>query len=462
MSETAFADVSFTDAQTAAWGGAVCTAAMLAPMSSLGKARLAAIEVLNPAVLAQCVSRGENPLQRLDALRERAGGTPLRAAVNLLPDHGRCDVMVGDVIKAWMQLLARHGVAEALIVDPLLNIARFAEALRFARDSGLVAIAALPYAEDATRDDAYYTDRAIELVAAGAKRVMLRDEAGLLDVDRIATLIPALRAALGSIPLDLHTRCHTGLGPQVALEAVRLKVDRIDAALACVANGASAPSLSLLLRSAARLGLAVRTPASDAAAEAQARLAAVGEQEAYAQSLPWAFELAPYIHQLPGEVAAESTAALRARRIDAHAYAHECEHIRRELGSPPMLQPFARAIARQALAHCSGEPRYATLEPMLRRMLQGVYPELQAAREDLRQRVGISAGPRVPQTAPDDESALLALVAGIEPAAAPPWRELQYEILTPEDALARGLLARWAAYAELSVTGPGIAVRLAH
>jgi oxaloacetate decarboxylase alpha subunit len=50
---------------------------------------------------------------------------------------------------------------------------------------------------------------------------MLRDEAGLLTADRLATLLPALRAGLGDTPLDLHLRCQTALGPMVALEAVR-------------------------------------------------------------------------------------------------------------------------------------------------------------------------------------------------------------------------------------------------
>src|SRR6516165_9540719 len=112
MSVTAFVDVSFTDGQSAAWGSAPNTAMLLAPMSSLASARLAAIEVLSPAVIAQCLARDENPLQRLHALHQLAGATPLRAAVNLLLDHGRCDVLGGEVLGAWLRLLARLGVTE--------------------------------------------------------------------------------------------------------------------------------------------------------------------------------------------------------------------------------------------------------------------------------------------------------------------------------------------------------------
>jgi oxaloacetate decarboxylase alpha subunit len=423
---------------------------------------LAAIEVLSPAVIAQCLARDENPLQRLHALHQLAGATPLRAAVNLLLDHGRCDVLGGEVLGAWLRLLARLGVTEALIIDPLLDSGRLYEALRLSRDVGLTSIGALPYSADAGRDDLFYAACAERLVAAGAARVMLRDEGGLLHADRLATLIPALRAVLGDTPLDLHTRCHTGLGPQVVLEAVRLQVHRIDTALPCVANGASVPSLPLLVRSAGLLGLSVQAPDSERVAEGQARLAAVGDQEGFPQSLPWAFDLAPYVHQLPGEVAAEVMRSLRGRLADLHAYAHECQQIRHDYGSPPMLQPFARAIAVQALAHINGEPRYATLQPGSRRTLQGAYGELAPMRTDLRHRVGALAAPRVPPSPPSDDDALLALVGGIEPSAPPPWQALRYETLSPEHVLAQGLLQRWAAYAKLSVTGPNLAIGFDH
>jgi oxaloacetate decarboxylase alpha subunit len=463
MSNTAFVDVSFTDGQSAAWGGALGTAMLLEPMRSLATAGLAAIEVLSPAVIAQCLARGENPLQRVSAMRERAGATPLRAALNLLPDHGRCDVLGGDVLAAWLALLARLGVSEALIVDPLRDPVRLRAAFGMCVNAGLTAIAALPYCEEAACVDASYAAEAAQLAAMGAARVMLRDEGGLMHADRIATLIPALRAALGDVPLDLHTRCQTGLGPQIVLEAVRLGVDRIDTALPCVANGASVPSLPLLTRSSALLGLAVRTPNAERVAEAQAALAAVGDQEGLPQSLPWAFDLAPYIHNLPGEVAAEAMRWLRGRAADLHRFARECERIRHDLGSPPMLQPFARAIAVQALAHLDGEVRYATLQPALRRILQGIYGKLAPERADLQKRVGSHPAPRVPEPAPRTDDELLALIGGIAPGAPPSWQSsLHYESLTPELALERGLLGRWASYARLSVSGPNLSISLDH
>ena len=462
MSMTTLVDVSLSDGQTAAWGGALGTAMLLGTMSSLGHARLAAIEVLSPAVIAQCLGRGENPLQRVIAMRERAHGTPLRATVNLLPAQGAIDVLAGEALNGWLRVLARSGISEVVLIDPQLDFQRLGNAVQLALANGLTATAALPYVDDHQHGNAHYSACAAQLVQAGAQRIMLRDEAGLLHGDRLPGLLAALRSGADGTPLDLHTRCHTGLGPQVALEAIRLGIDRLDVALPCVANGASTPSLALLIRSAALLQLPLQTPDQARVEEAQAQLAGVADQEGFAENQPWAFDLAPFEHQLPGEIAAEAMQALRdrARLADLFEYSRECTRIRQELGNPPMLQPFARAIAHQALEHLDASPRYATLQPTLRRWLQGCYGPIDTSLNSLQQRIGAVAHPGRGIDVPACDEALAALVCGCP--ALPPLHSLHYEVRTPEQALTLGLLQCWPDYTVLSVTGPGLSIHLEH
>ncbi|RON24745.1 hypothetical protein BK660_03510 [Pseudomonas brassicacearum] len=462
MNMTTLVDVSLTDGQTCAWNGAAGTAMLLGTMNSLGHARLAAIEVLSPAVIAQCIQRDENPLQRVAALRERANGTPLRATVNLLPAHGYLDVLAGETLDTWLRLLATSGVSEVVLIDPQLDLSRLGDAVQKAQAHGLSAIATLPYIDDHQHSNAWYATSAAQLAQTGAQRIMLRDEAGLLHVDRLPELLAALRSGVDGKPLDLHTRCHTGLGPQVALEAIRLGIDRLDAALPVVANGASAPSLPLLTRSAALLELPLQPPDLGRLNEAQAQLAAVADQEGFAESLPWAFDLAPYEHQLPGEIAAQAMHALRerGRLADLFEFSHECTRIRQELGNPPMLQPFAQAIARQALEHLDARPRFATLQPALRRWLQGCYGPIDTSLTSLQERIGAVANPCRPINVPATEEALAALICGCP--ALPPVQKLHYEVRSPEQALTHGLLQRWPDYTVLSVTGPGLSIHLEH
>jgi oxaloacetate decarboxylase alpha subunit len=462
MSMTTLVDVSLTDGQTTAWNGAASTAMLLGTMNSLGHARLAAIEVLSPAVIAQCISRDENPLQRVAALRERANGTPLRATVNLLPAHGYLDVLAGEALDTWLRLLANSGVSEVVLIDPMLDLSRLGDAVQKAQANGLTAIAALPYVDDHEHPNAWFAACAERLAQTGAQRIMLRDEAGLLHVDRLPELLSALRSGVDGRPLDLHTRCHTGLGPQVALEAIRLGVDRLDAALPAVANGASTPSLPLLIRSSALLELPLQSPDQDRLKDAQAQLAAVADQEGFAESLPWAFDLSPYEHQLPGEIAAQALQALRerGRLADLFEFSRECTRIRQELGNPPMLQPFASAIARQALEHLDSSPRFATLQPALRRWLQGCYGPINTSLISVQQRIGAVANPARPINRPAPEEALAARVCGCT--ALPPLQKLHYAVRTPEQALTHGLLQRWPDYTVLSVTGPGLSIHLEH
>ncbi|WP_406229947.1 hypothetical protein [Nocardia sp. NBC_01009] len=467
-----FTDTSLTDGQTVVWSGALDNRMLLSPAGALSSSGLAAVEVLSPAVLDQCLARDEHPLQRVELACRNYGSIPLRATVNLLTGHGRpgADVLGPTTVYAWLSALATAGLQQVVLLDPLLDLARLKPALGSATTAGLTAIAALPYTADDGMSDEIYAQRAESLVAAGAARVMLRDESGVLTPDRAHTLLPALVSALGSTPLDLHTRCHTALGTVVALEAGRLGVSSIDTTLPSVANGASLPSLPSLIRVLQHDQDFQDLPDLDSLLSADTVLAEIADQEGFPAAAPWSFDLATYVHQLPGEVAADVRSALRERGrwADLHEFAAECAVVRREMGSPPMVAPFARAIAEQAMCHFDGEQRYESLRPVLRRLLQGVYGTADGdLRTDLQERVGLVLSPEASSPAVEadlgtDEEVLIAWVAGVTVATVP--RRVNavrpYETLTPYESLARGLLDRAGRYATLSVHAPGVRIHL--
>lgn len=480
MSKTAlrYTDVSLTDGQSARWAGAMTTPMMLAVATRVAAAGPAAIEIASPATLQQCVARGEDPWQRIELLRERCPGVALRAAVALLTEHGKrgADVISTEVATLWLRELARRGVSEIVLIDPLVVIERIAPVLKAAKALGLTTIAALPFTQESTRSDDDLRAQAAALAGAGATRVMLRDEAGLLTADRLATLLPALRAGLRATPLDLHLRCQTALGPMIALEAVRIGIDGLDTAFAPLANGASVPALGTLLKSMRLLTLG--TPVSEhdlhAVGEADRLLAELADRHGFAPARAWVFDLAPYAHQLPGEVAAQFMQALDALGLahKLHAFANECARVRSEIGAPPMLAPFARPIAEQALLHLLGKPRYAEIRPGVRRALQQVYGAAPGAVDDrLAQRVGALPTNSAPSFAAlhtaHPEASVAALViaqtCGVAPVALPAAASpeaLRYVSTTPAEALLAGLTARAARYAQLGVRGPGIAIQL--
>lgn len=473
-----YTDVSLTDGQSARWAGAMTTPMMLAVASRLAAARPAAIEIASAATLMQCVARGENPWQRIELLRERCPGVALRAAVSLLTGHGKrgCDVISTELATLWLRELAQRGVSEIVLLDPVVVMERMAPVLKAAKALGLTTIAALPYAQESARSDDDLRAQAAALAAAGADRVMLRDEAGLLTTDRLVTLLPALRRGLGATPLDLHLRCQTALAPMVAIEAVRIGIDGLDTAFAPVANGASVPALGTLLKSM-RL-LALGTPASEqvlhAVSEVDRLLAEMADGHGFAPARAWVFDLAPYAHELPGEVAAWSMQALAASGLahKLHAFADECARVRSDIGAPPMLAPFARPIAEQALLHLQGMPRYAEIRPGVRRALQQVHgPAEGVVDARLMQRIGALpktaaasvAALREAHAGSSDAALVIAQACGVAPEGLPLPASpdaLRYAVATPADALLAGLTARAAPYAQLSVQGPGVSIQL--
>jgi oxaloacetate decarboxylase alpha subunit len=424
------------------------------------------------------VARGENPWLRIELLRERCPGIVLRAAVALLTEHGKrgADMISTEVATLWLRELAQRGVSEIVLIDPMVAIERIAPVLKEAKALDLTTIATLPLTQESTRSDDDLRSQAAALARIGATRLMLRDEAGLLTADRLTTLLPALRAGLGATPLDLHLRCQTALGPMVALEAVRIGVDGLDTAFAPLANGASVPALGTLLKSLRMLSLGTSISEQDlyAVSEADRLLAELADRHGFGPAQAWVFDLAPYAHQLPGEVAAQFMQRLAALRLahKLHSFANECARVRSDIGAPPMLTPFARPIAEQALLHLQGTPRYAEIRPGVRRALQQVHGTTSGAVDArLAQRVGALPKKLAPSVAslravdPEASDAALVLgqICGVAPEAVPAPASpetLRYVATTPADALLAGLTARAARYALLSVQGPGVAIQL--
>ena len=101
----------------------------------------------------------------------------------------------------------------------------------------------------AVHTDELYVRTAADLVKRGkVDAIWLKDAGGLLTVDRIRTLVPAIKKAIGEIPLELHSHCITGLAPLVYLEGVKAGADRIHTSIAPLANGSAQPSTQSMAR----------------------------------------------------------------------------------------------------------------------------------------------------------------------------------------------------------------------
>jgi oxaloacetate decarboxylase alpha subunit len=209
--------------------------------------------------------------------------------------------------------------------------------------------------------------------------VFLKDPSGLLTPERVRTLIPVLRAAVGSLPLQLHTHCLTGLGPICALEAIRLGMDTVHTATSVLAHGASQPPTEWVARNARLMGFEVALDIEGLQPVAE-HFRSVAAREGKPLGQIAEYDPFHYEHQVPGGMISNLRFQLRdiglEHRLDE--ILEEAARVRQELGYPIIVSPFAQFVVTQAVLNVVQGDRYATVPDEVRRYALGYYGELAA------------------------------------------------------------------------------------
>ena len=105
------------------------------------------------------------------------------------------------------------------------------DSIKYAKEGGMIAQAAMSISYSKVHTVEYYTQLADELVAAGADEICLKDMAGVARPAWLGEIVKQIRSKHTDIPLTYHG--HAGPGFQVAtiLEVCRAGVDYIDVAM---------------------------------------------------------------------------------------------------------------------------------------------------------------------------------------------------------------------------------------
>ncbi len=195
---------------------------------------------------------GEDPWERLAALREAMPGTCLQMLLRGRNTVGYTPYPT-EVTDAFVRESAATGVDIFRIFDALNDVEQMRPAIDAVRATGTaVAEVALCYTADLS-DPAerlytldYYLRLAERIVDAGAHVLAVKDMAGLLRPPAARRLVGALRERF-DVPVHLHT--HDTAGGQLAtlLAAIDAGVDAVDAASAPMAGTTSQPPLSALV-----------------------------------------------------------------------------------------------------------------------------------------------------------------------------------------------------------------------
>ena len=319
----------------------------------------AALEVFGGATAeAQLRFLGEDPFERLRALREAAPRTPLMATLagQMLVGHRH---LPDDVVEAFIRLAAQAGIAVFRLVDPLNDARNLAVAVGAARDAGaraegVVVCTAAPVSDHAAV--------AAALARLGCDTVCLHDPVGSVGARRAADLVEAVGGA-AQLPVAVSFAAITGQAALACAAAARAGAVRADVCVSPLGGGASLPTAEQLIA-----GLAGTDVAPAAGLEPVLRVTQMLEEVSplYADLIdPSLFrhDVAALRGLVPLSAMGSGLAELRERGAMARLPDVEAEitRVRRELGDPPLVSPMPEMMTTQAVYNTFEGDRYATI-----------------------------------------------------------------------------------------------------
>jgi len=374
-------DVTIRDGHQCLWATRMTTAMMKDIAPKLDDAGFEAIDLVGGAVFDVCVRfLREDPWERMRILNTWVTKTPL-----IIHTRGQSlftfEFFADDIVELAAERFAANGMRYHTVYDALNDIRNLEIPIRAARNLGIHTVPGLVYTDSPVHTDEYYVRKARELLAIGVDGIFIKDPSGLLIPERVATLVPALKKAIGDLPLQLHTHCLSGLAPYVALQAVEHGVDTVHTATSTLANGASHPPTELFTRNCRRRGHEVDIDL-DPLKDVADHLERIAESEGKPVGRALEYDEFHYHHQVAGGMISNLHQQLEtvglAERIEE--ILEEAGRVRADLGYPIVVSPFAQYIITQSVLNVMGQDqgrnRYDTVPDEVRLYVRGGYGEI--------------------------------------------------------------------------------------
>jgi oxaloacetate decarboxylase alpha subunit len=374
MKEVKFVDVSVRDAPQSLWATRITNQMIMPFAARMDEMGFDWIDLEGGAVFDVCVRYlKEDPWERMRLMAERVTKTPLNIwtrgqslfTFEFFPD---------DIVDLTIRRMAANGIRRHTFNDALGDVRNIELAIRTTKEVGLHCCAAFSYTLSPVHTDAYYADVTRRIIALGVDSFVIKDASGLLTPDRIRTLVPAVKAEVGDVPLELHSHCRGGLAELCYLEAVPLGVDILHTAISPMAGSDSLPPTEYFVEHLGREGYGIRPRLEDLAemadyfrALADAYDKPLGEHRRYDPRL--------YKHQVPGGMISNLKSQLAdigmTDRLDE--VLEEAERVREDLGYPVVVSPFAQYVITQTVINVVQGQRYATIPDEIVRYVLGHY-----------------------------------------------------------------------------------------
>jgi oxaloacetate decarboxylase alpha subunit len=380
MRDIAVVDTTLRDAHQCLWATRMTTAHMLPIAERMDRIGFRRIDLAGTIQFDVCVRYlKEDPWERMRLMRQRITQTPLSSftrSKNLVA----FDVLPDDIVELWVERLVANGFREIGSFDGLNDVDNMLTTINVARRLGVKTFGALSYGLSPVHTDELYIRTARDLIQRGkVDAIWLKDAGGLLTVDRIRTLVPAIKAVMGSVPLELHSHCMTGVAPLVYLEGIKAGADMVHTSIAPLANGNAQPATQSTVKNLRALGY--RVDIDDALVdEVGEHFRRVAMQEGKPVGAPQEYDAFHYEHQIPGGMMSNFRSQLAQAGLShlLQKLLEECARVRHELGFPILITPFAHFVGTQAVLNVVQGERYRTVPDEVKKYALGYFGKLLA------------------------------------------------------------------------------------
>lgn len=377
MAHVEFLDETMRDGQQSLWGMRM-QAGMALPVSPLiDRTGFRVIDLAGSSLMEVLIKHAqENPWEGLDLLVNSMPRTRLRGGMrsNASVTFG---VTPDALMDLWMRQLNEHGIRSFWIYDVLYNIDKMHRLAKVAKEYGSEVAGSIMYVQSPVHTDEYFAEKAGQMAASpDIDTILLYDTAGVLEKERLQSLVPAIRAKVGGKPIEFHANNILGQSGKAYLDAVDLGVSILHTASRSMANGPSVPSTESVVKNLEILGhthnldKSLFKPVED-------HFRAVGKAAGFLVDQFNEYDVLAVHHQIPGGMTGTLKAQLAQHKMSDRLddVLEETAKVRRELGYPGMATPFSQLVGTLAVLNIVTGKRYSVIPDEVIQYAAGYYGE---------------------------------------------------------------------------------------
>jgi oxaloacetate decarboxylase alpha subunit/pyruvate carboxylase subunit B len=326
------------------------TAQMLPAAGLLDELGFHGLETWGGAVIDSCLRYlGENPFDRLRALKKAAPRTPqimLLRGQNIVQYTSFPD----DVVESFVRANAAAGQDVFRVFDALNDPRNLATAIKTVIATGKHARGEICYTTSPVHTIDAFVRLGRELKAMGCHSIGIKDMSGVITPRVAHDLVTQLKREVG-LPLVLHTHDTAGLGASSYLAAIDAGVDVVETSIAPFANGTAQPDTVRML---ALLEGHPRCPSFDRGKLQQLREYFTGvyaELSKFTSPANERVDSDTLAYQVPGGMLSNFRTQMKEQGMSDRfeAVMAEVPYVRQCLGWIPLVTPTSQIVGTQAM-----------------------------------------------------------------------------------------------------------------